>query len=179
MKNILTSLILLITFIGCIQQESQEDIFKNVPKKKTIPFIDSIIHKIRLDAGMNFTARPENQLYYDERNFRDSLGNLREYSIIQCWDTGEVVTNFYYENNQLINVTKKTFTTNVIERCYYYFRNDTLIYVYGTTPLLSTDTILSRAYRYLSYKEDIGDTAYRKYFKEKSHPPNSILELIN
>jgi hypothetical protein len=184
MKNLVViSFLSLVVFIGCEQKESQEDIFKNVPMTSTIRFIDSIQHKIRLDAGNNFTARPvlkEKEFYYDERNFRDSLGNLREYSIIERWDTGDVFTNYFYYQNQLINVSKSIFTLHVSQTSNYYFRKDALFgrYVEGPLTLMSTDTLLRRGYSYLSIKGDVGDTAYRKYFGKNSNPPSSMVDLV-
>jgi hypothetical protein len=177
------SFFFLILFI-CCKQKDEEDIFINVPVTNTVQFIDSIRHQIRLDAGNNFTARPilkESEYYYDERNFRDSLGNLREYSVIERMDTGDIITDYYYYRNQLITVSKRIFTLHVSQMSNYYFKKDALFdsYVGGPLTLVSTDTLLSRGYRYLSIKGDVGDKEYRKYFRKKSYPPNSMIDIEN
>ena len=184
MKKLLRSpsFLLLLMFISC-KQKHPDDIFKNIPSANTIEFIDSIEHQIRLDAGNNFTAFPtlkEGEYYYDERNFRDSLGDLREYSVIERKDTGDVITNYFYYRNRLITVSKKNVTLHVSQFADYYFKNDTLfdIYFEGPLCLMSVDTLLSRGYRYLSIKGDVGDKEYRKYFGKKSYPPNSMVELV-
>jgi hypothetical protein len=183
MKKLLgISFSFLFLFISC-KLKNQEHIFKNSPSAKTIKLIDSIQHQIQLDAGNNFTARPTlkaGEYYYDERNFRDSFGNLRAYSVIERRDTGDVITNYYYYHNQLISVSKSVVTLHVHQFANYYFNNDILFgrYVDGPLSLMLTDTLLSRGYRYLSIKGDVGDKEYRKYFGKKSYPPNSMVELV-
>ena len=178
------SFALLSATLSCKQREKHEDIFKNVPIINTKFFIDSIAHEIELYAGANFTARPtlnKNEYYYDERNFRDSFGNLREYSIIERWDTGDVFTNYYYYyKNQLIDVSKIVFTSHIIQRATYYFRNDSLFgsYIGGRLTFIPKDTLLNKSYRYLSIKGEVGDTSFRKYFRKKSYPPNSQITLV-
>lgn len=177
------SILLLFAFIGCKQKNKREDIFKNVPIGHTVRFIDSIAYQIELNAGDNFTARPtlkKNEYYYDERNFRDSLGYLREYSVIERWDTGDVITNYFYYRDQLINATKRVFTQHVYQMSNYYFRKDSLFdsSVQGQLTSIRKDSILNRAYRYLDRMGDVGDKDFRKYFNKKSHPPNAIIDVI-
>jgi len=160
------------------EQNNQQAILTN-----KIKIINSIQHKIQLAAGNNFTARPTlnaGEYYYDERNFRDSFGRLKEYVVIERRDTGDVLTNYYYKDSQLIKVTKSVVTLNVNQFANYYFDNYSLIHshVGGSLSLISTDTLLSRGYRYLSIKGDVGDKEYRKYFGKKTYPPNSIVEII-
>lgn len=177
------SILLLFVFIGCRQKKAREDIFKHVPIGKTVKFIDSIAYQIELNAGDNFTARPvleKKEYYYDERNFRDSLGYLREYSAIERWDTGDVITNYFYYRDQLINVTKRAFTQHIYQMSNYYFRKDSLFdsSVQGQLTSLQKDTILNKAYRYLNIKGDVGDKEFRKYFNKKSHPPNAVIDFV-
>jgi hypothetical protein len=169
--------------ISCKQRQKHQDIFKDVPIADTQKFIDSIEYKTRLDAGPNFTARPslnKNEYYHDERNFRDSFGNLREYSIIERWDTGDVFTNYFYYKNQLIDVSKRISTSHIYQMSNYYFRNDSFFchYTEGRLALMQKDTLLIRGYQYLSIKGDVGDTSFRKYFGKKSYPPNSMISVI-
>ena len=126
------------------------------------------------------TSLKNNEYYYDERNFRDSLGNLKEYSIIERWDTGDVFTNYYYYKSKLIDVSRKIFTSHIHQMSNYYFRNDSLFdsYIKGQLVQIPVHTLLNRGYRYLSYKGDIGDTSFRKYFGKKSYPPNSVITLV-
>jgi hypothetical protein len=180
--------ILLSVFISCRQKENQEDIFKNIPIEYTKNYIDSIAHKIKMDAGANFTARPtlkRNEYYYDERNFRDTIGNLKEYSIMESLgDTSDNFTNYYFCKNQLILVLQVHYFFYEKKPVYvyskYYFRENKL---YNDTvqlplPVISADTLLNKGSKYLSYKGDVGDKGFRKYFGKKSHPPNSNLLLV-
>jgi hypothetical protein len=177
------SFFLFALIIGCKQKQKQQDIFEGIPIADTGKFIDSIEYKTRLDAGSNFTARPslkKNEYYYDERNFRDSLGNLKEYSIIERWDTGDIFTNYFYYKNHLINVSKTISTAHINQMSIYYFRNDSFFgrYIDGRLALMQKDTLLSKGYQYLSIKGDVGDTSFRKYFGKKSYPPNSMISII-
>ena len=182
-KSLLVLVLLLIIFTSCKHNKGKEDIFKYVPKEMTKAFIDSIQSVIEIDAGNNFTARPvlkANEFYYDERNYRDSNGDLREYSVIQRWDTGDVITNYFYLENQLIFASKKIFTKNLQEKSSYWFRNDTLYHsnIGGQLTAMSKDSILLKGNKYLSLSGDIGDKSYRKYFGKKKYPPNSVIEII-
>jgi hypothetical protein len=185
MKDLIgKAIFLLVLFAGCSQTETKTDIFASIPIEKTKHFIDSVQHNIRLAAGNNFTALPQlkpNQHYYDERNFFDSTNHLRLYSVLERWDTGDIVTNYYYYKTALINVSNRISTVHLMQRSNYYFRNDHLFDSQEDGPLtrMATDTLLSRGYRYFSIKRLIGDTTYRKYFGIQTYPPNSIIELAN
>src|ERR1700749_745298 len=93
-------LVFISVFISCNHKRNKEDIFQNVPIANTKIFIDSLAGKIWLDAGQGFTGRPtlkKNEHYYDERNFRDSEGNVEIYSIIDCPnDTIQKLNSYYY-----------------------------------------------------------------------------------
>jgi hypothetical protein len=178
-------LVLLSVMIGCNQREEHEDIFKGVPIANTILFIDSIEHKIRLDAGQNFTGYPtpkKNEYYYDERNFHDSLGDFLEYSIIECLgDTIHIHTNYYYYKNQLISVDKHVIGIDQGWTARYFFKNNKLIFkrtTGKTETSIPVDTLLNRGKRYLLIKGNVGDTAFKKYFGKEVGPPNSTLELV-
>ena len=173
----------LILLVSCSQDNSKADLFDSIPVEKTIHFIDSVRYSIELAAGNNFTARPElnpNQYYYDERNFFDSTKTLREYSVIERWDTGDIITNYYYCQNNLIDVSKRIKTAHLHLRSNYYIRKDVLFDIHEEARLteMTRDTILARGYRNLSTKVQVGDTSYRKYFGRKDYPPNSLIDLI-
>jgi hypothetical protein len=177
------SILLSSLIIGCSQSEPKANIFSSVPVAKTKYFIDSLRYTNQLAAGNNFTARPvlkPNQYYYDERNFFDSSNNLRIYSVIERWDTGDIFTNYYYYQNTLIDVSKRISMAHSHYRSNYYIRNDTLFDSYEEGPLtqIATDTLLIRGYRYLANKEIVGDTSYRKYFGQSTYPPSSMVDLV-
>ncbi len=168
-------------FIGCKQKE---DIFMNIPIANTQNFIDSINHKVWLEAGNNFTAHPTLQkdgYYYDERNLFDSIGNLEEYSIIQCLgDTVDFDTNYHYYKNQLISVNVRYIEKNKFAITKYFFRNRRLVETECRTKYkynVPGDTLINRAERYLAIKREVGDPQFRKYFGRESHPPNSTMHL--
>jgi hypothetical protein len=151
----------------CCKQKAKEDIFSGVPTDSTKKYIDSIAKKIFADAGMPFTGRPspqKNTSYYDERNYRDSQGNLAEYLIIEnLSDTIENYTSYYFYKNHLIQVwLTKIAYKKFLGLSRYYFRDDKIFDSdTGRLSLIPADTLLNRAKLYLSYKGDLGDTKYR------------------
>jgi len=168
MKSLrVTAAFFLLTFSGCMQKDKKDNIFKNIPIQQTKKYITDIYSKIWEEAGIEFTGRPSPQKdssYYDERNYRDSLGNLAEYSIIEILsDTAEHFTNYYFYKGHLLFVeVHKISNKRFLGNSRYYFRDGKLFESETEgLPLISADTLINNSKLYLSYKGDKGDKRYR------------------